>query len=137
LELRRNFGIDLLINEENAPEIWKQANERLAHEDLSVHGILKRFKVSVVCTSDDPIDDLASHKAIPASDLATRVYPTFRPDLAFRADVPERFRAWCDDLGAAADQEIASFAGFLDALKQRHDFFHSLGCRLSDHGMES
>ncbi len=64
LELRRYFGIDLLINPENAPKIWDLANARLAQPDLSVHGILTRFKVAVVCTTDDPADDLAQHEAI-------------------------------------------------------------------------
>lgn len=136
LELRRYFGIDLLINESNAPEIWKRANERLSDPDLSVRGILRKFKVSVVCTSDDPVDDLASHAEIAAGDLPTRVYPTFRPDNALRVDLPAQFIAWCDQLGNASSIEIKDFATFLAALKQRHDYFHSLGCRLSDHGME-
>lgn len=136
LELRRYFGIDLLINEANAPKIWEQANAALAKPEMSVHGILKKFKVRVVCTTDDPADDLAHHVAITKSGLGTRVYPTFRPDKALVVNDPAAFNAWCAQLGARANLEIKNFAAFLDALKQRHDFFHSLGGRVSDHGME-
>ncbi len=136
LELRRYFGIDLLINEKNAPAIWEQANARLQDPALAVHGILTRFKVAVVCTTDDPADDLAHHQAIRASNLTTRVHPAFRPDRALTVDQPATFNAWCDRLGARADIEVKDLAALLAALKQRHDFFHARGCRLSDHGME-
>jgi glucuronate isomerase len=136
LELRRYFGIKLLINEANAPKIWKQANAKLATPALSVHGILAKFKVAVVCTTDDPADDLAHHQAIKKSRLATRVYPAFRPDKALGVSQPAAFNPWCDQLAARANLEMKDLASFLAALKQRHDFFHSLGSRLSDHGME-
>ncbi len=136
LELRRYFGIDLMINEANAPKIWKLANARLAKPDLSVHGILKKFKVTVVCTTDDPVDDLAHHTALKKSKLATKVYPAFRPDKALGVGSPAAFNPWCDQLAARANVDIRDFASFLEALKKRHDFFHSMGGRLSDHGME-
>jgi glucuronate isomerase len=136
LELRRYFNIDLLINEQNAPKIWKLANAKLEKPALSVHGILAKFKVAVVCTTDDPADDLAHHKAIRKSSLATRVYPAFRPDKALQVDQPAAFNAWCDRLSAQANIDVKDLASFLAALKQRHDFFHALGGRLSDHGME-
>ncbi|HWA08180.1 MAG TPA: glucuronate isomerase [Opitutaceae bacterium] len=136
LELRRYFGIDLLINEANAPKIWEQANAALAKPELSVHGILKKFKVRVVCTTDDPADDLAHHIAIAKSGLGTKVYPTFRPDKALLVNDPATFNAWCGQLGARANIEVKDFAAFQSAVKQRHDFFHSLGGRVSDHGME-
>ena len=136
LELRRYFGIDLLINEANAPKIWKLANARLQEPALSVHGILTKFKVAVVCTTDDPVDDLAHHKTIGKSKLATRVFPAFRPDKALLVNEPAAFNVWCDQLAARANVDVKDLAGLLTALKQRHDFFHSLGGRLSDHGME-
>jgi glucuronate isomerase len=137
LELRRYFGIDLLINEANAPKIWEQANRKLATPALSTHGILDTFKVRVVCTTDDPVDDLAHHEAIANSGLRTRVYPTFRPDKALLVDKPAAFNPWCDQLAACAGVDVKDLASFLDAIKRRHDFFHTLGGRLSDHGMES
>jgi glucuronate isomerase len=136
LELRRYFGIDLLINEQNAPEIWEQANARLREPALSVHGILTKFKVAVVCTTDDPGDDLAPHQALRKSSLTTRVYPAFRPDKALLVNQPAAFNPWCDRVGASANLAVKDLASFLAALKQRHDFFHALGGRLSDHGME-
>jgi glucuronate isomerase len=136
LELRRYFGIDLLINEANAPKIWEQANAALAKPELTVHGILKKFKVSVICTTDDPADDLAHHIAIAKSGIATKVYPTFRPDKALVVNQPAVFNAWCALIGQRSNIEVKDFTSFLDAIKQRHDFFHSLGGRVSDHGME-
>lgn len=136
LELRRYFGIDLLINEANAPKIWEQANAKLATPELSVHGILNKFKVAVVCTTDDPIDDLAHHVAIAKSGLKTKVFPTFRPDKALLVDQPAVFNPWCDKLAERSGVKVASLSDFLAALDNRHAFFHSLGARVSDHGME-
>jgi glucuronate isomerase len=137
LELRRYFGINDIINEETAPKIWTQANKKLATPELSVHGILTKFKVAVVCTTDDPVDSLEHHQAIAKSGLTTRVYPTFRPDKSMGVNSPAAFNAWTDKLAARANVDIKDLASFLDALKQRHDFFHSLGARVSDHGMEN
>ena len=137
LELRRYFGVNLLINEANAPQIWAQANERLRTPELRTHGILNTFKVAVVCTTDDPVDDLAHHQAIAKSALPTRVYPTFRPDKALSVNAPSIFNAWCAQLEQRSGIEVRDLPSFLDAIKQRHDFFHSLGGRLSDHGMEA
>ena len=137
LELRRYFGIDLLINEANAPKIWELANAKLATSELSTHGILTSNKVAVVCTTDDPADSLEHHIAIAQSGLATRVYPTFRADKLMAVAVPAVFNAWADALAARAAVEINSLSALLDALDQRHAFFHSLGGRLSDHGLEN
>lgn len=135
LELKRYFGIEELLDESTASAVWERANALLAGEDLRAHGILRKFNVKAVCTTDDPVDDLACHKAIRASGLATRVFPTFRPDKALNVHLPEAFNAWVDQLGAAANVEISSLAALLDALKRRHDFFHEMGGRLSDHGL--
>ena len=136
LELARCFGIEDLLNEASAPAIWTRANARLADGDLSAHGILRRFKVECLCTSDDPADSLAHHAALAASPLETAVYPTFRPDAAMRIGDPAAFNAWADALGAAAGTTIARLPDLLDALRRRHDDYHALGCRLSDHGLD-
>jgi len=135
LELKRYFGIDTLLDESTAAAIWDEANAQLAGEDLRAHGILKRFHVKAVCTTDDPTDDLACHKAIAASGLATKVFPTFRPDKALNVHLPELFNPWVQRLEAATNTSIASYSNFVDALGKRHDFFHEMGGRLSDHGM--
>lgn len=137
LELRRYFGIDLLINEANADAIWTAANAALGRPDLSVHGILKKFDVRVICTTDDPTDDLAAHALIAESGIPTRVYPTFRPDKACGVTNVDAFNAWTDRLAARAGVEIRDLANFLDALDRRHAAFHAMGARLSDHGLEA
>jgi len=131
LELRRYFGINDVINEQTAPKIWEKANKKLATPELTTQGILTKFKVAVVFTTDDPIDSLEHHVAIAKSGLTTRVYPTFRPDKALLVGSPAAFNPWCDKLAARADVDIKDLASFLGALKKRHDFFHSSarGCR--------
>jgi glucuronate isomerase len=135
LELKRYFGIDELLDDKSAPRIWEQANERLATDELSAKGILAKFRVKAVCTTDDPTDDLAYHKAIAASGLPTRVFPTFRPDKALTVHAPEPFNAWVNKLEAVTNTHIATLPDFIAALKKRHDFFHEMGGRLSDHGL--
>lgn len=136
LELQRYFGINQLLDEKTAPRIWKQANEQLIHGDLSVHGILKKFGVVVVCTTDDPIDSLDSHKRLAASHLSTRVLPAFRPDKAMRTEDPIAYNEWVDQLENASNMQITRLVHLLDALRRRHDYFHQQGCRLSDHGLD-
>lgn len=138
LELQRFFGIEELLDEESAPRIWAQANEQLASPEMSVAGILARCRVKVICTTDDPTDSLEHHRRAreESSKEATRMYPTFRPDKALAVDQPELFNSWVAQLEAASGVSCSGFDGFLDALRQRHEFFHSLGGRLSDHGLE-
>ncbi len=135
LELKRYFGIDELLDEGSAARIWKKANAQLATSALSAQGILKKFNVTTVCTTDDPVDDLRHHRALAVSGLGTQVLPAFRPDKALAIHQPEAFGAWLERLEEAADCDIRDLNGFLDALRRRHDFFHAQGCRLSDHGL--
>ncbi len=135
LELKRYFDIDTLLNEETAPAIWAEANERLADPAYSVQGLLRRFKVEVVCTTDDPADDLAHHQQLANGTAPTAVYPTFRPDALFQIADPAAFNAYVDRLGQTADMKVDSLTTLMEALRKRHDFFHSLGGRLSDHGL--
>ena len=133
LELVRYFGIKELLNESSAPSIWERANAVLG--ELTAHAILQKFAVKVICTCDDPADDLRHHRAIASSDLTTHVFPTFRPDKALAIRDPE-FSIWLAKLCAAANIDVRNLNSFLDALRNRHDFFHSMGCRLSDHGLD-
>jgi glucuronate isomerase len=137
LELARYFGITELLNEETAPAIWKRANAQLATEELSAQGILRKFDVRVVCTTDDPTDSLEHHRSIATQNLATQVFPAFRPDKAFRTEDPRDFNMWVDQLAAVANTHIAQLPDLLDALRRRHDAFHELGCRTSDHGLDT
>jgi len=136
LELERYFGIRELLDETTAKSIWERANAQLA--EMPVHEILKRSNVAVSCTTDDPADPLEPHRKLCVEGkLATRVYPTFRPDKAMLIDRPEAFAAWLDKLSCVSGIACDSFAGYLSALEQRHEFFHQIGGRLSDHGMNA
>jgi glucuronate isomerase len=135
LELKRYFGIDELLDESTAERVWEQANAALATPELRAHGILGKFHVKALCTTDDPTDDLSCHKAIAASGLATKVFPAYRPDKALNVHLPETFNAWVERLEAAGNTSIGNLAEFVGALKKRHDFFHEMGGRLSDHGV--
>jgi len=133
LELSRVFGIDKVLCEQTAEEIWQVANERL-HE-ISAHALLAQFRVAVIGTTDDPCDDLAQHQAIAAGDLPTQVYPAFRPDKALAVDQPEVFPLWVERLATASGRSCDTFDSFLAAIANRHEFFHAVGSRLSDHGL--
>jgi glucuronate isomerase len=133
LELRRYFGITELLNEESAPRVWARANEQL--QELTVDQILRKFSVSVICTTDDPTDDLAHHRTLRASALQTRVYPAFRPDKVFAIDQSDPFQRWIERLEKASGRSAPDLGGLLDGLRTRHHFFGSLGGKLSDHGI--
>jgi glucuronate isomerase len=135
LELARYFGITDLLSEKTAEKIWKQANQKLATPAFSTQGILKKFKVKVVCTTDDPSDNLEHHRAFASQGHPTRMLPAFRPDKALTVNQPAGFNPWVEKLAAAANVDINNFGAFQAALKSRHDFFHSRDCRLSDHGI--
>ena len=136
LELRRYFGIETLLTAETADEIWECANAKLADPAFSAQGLLKKFDVRVVGTTDDPADSLADHEAIAASGLETLVVPTFRPDKAFLVDRPDLLEPWLDRLESVSDISILHLSDLLAALQKRHDDFHAVGGRLSDHGLE-
>ena len=133
LELKRYFGIDSLISPETADAIWDEANAKLAA--MRVHDILAANKVAAICTTDDPAEPLGTHEAIKSLSIKTKVYPTFRPDKALGVDAPIAFKQWLRKLGEVVGQPITNFDGLVSALQKRHDDFHAMGCRLSDHGL--
>jgi glucuronate isomerase len=135
LELSRYFGIDQLLDKSSAAAIWRTANALLPSAEMTPQGILRKFRVIVQCTTDDPTDSLEAHMKIRSSALKTLVLPTYRPDGALRVSDPAPFNEWANRLGAVANVEISRLADFRDALCKRHDSFHELGCRLSDHGL--
>jgi glucuronate isomerase len=137
LELKRYFGIDELLDASSGPRIWDQANAMLGNDELRPHGIMRKFGVKAVCTTDDPTDDLSHHRAIADAGMQTKVYPAFRPDQALNVHLPERFNCWISKLEAAANVSIGSLADLVTALRRRHDYFHQMGGRLSDHGINT
>ena len=136
LELKRFFGVDKLLSPDTAEEIWEACNEMLQRDEFSTRGLIKRSNVKVICTTDDPVDSLEYHRAI-AGDASfdVAVLPSFRPDKGINID-KEGFSAWLEKLGAVAGLEIKTFGDLKNALRQRMDFFHRAGCRLSDHGLD-
>ncbi|MGA3170926.1 MAG: glucuronate isomerase [Chthoniobacteraceae bacterium] len=136
LELKNYFGIGTLLNEETAPAVWEQANARLAQPEMTTRGILRFSRVKAVCTTDDPAEPLDCHRAMRGdTTLGARIYPTFRPDKSLHVDQPKSYHTWLGRLEAASGVDCGTFSGFLDALRKRHDDFHALGGRISDHGL--
>jgi glucuronate isomerase len=134
LELQRYFGIDELLDASSAQGIWTRTNAQLAGPELSASGILTRFNVQLLYTTDDPADPLEHHDAIRATG-SPRVLPTFRPDAVLQVDAPDRLRTWVSRLEASADVAISSLPHLMEALTRRHQAFHDAGGRLSDHGL--
>lgn len=139
MELKRPFGIsDKLLNKDTAKEIWERCTAKLAQDEFSVRGILQQFGVKLVCTTDDPIDNLEYHQLIKNDhNFGIKILPAFRPDKGLFIENGAAFREWVSKLAAVADVDIKNFSDYLVALRKRRDFFHTHGCRLSDHGIET
>jgi glucuronate isomerase len=137
LELRRYFGVGETLGPENARAVYDACAARLAEPDFSTRSILRRSNVKVLCTTDDPVDDLAAHRALAGENWGAVVLPAWRPDKAIlTANDATFFNAWADKLEAAAGMTVRTWDDFLSALRARHRFFHEVGCRLSDYGIE-
>jgi glucuronate isomerase len=137
LELKRYFGIDTLLNGDTAEEIWTTCNDQLKQDSHRARGFMKSSNVKLVCTTDDPIDNLEHHTSIAKEGFEVKVLPTWRPDKAMAVEVPEVYNAYLEKLESASGLSISTYDDLLAALQQRHDFFHEVGCRLSDHGIET
>lgn len=134
LELKRCFDIDTLLGPETAEEIWEAANAKLQAPNFSAHGMLEKFQVKALCTTDDPAAPTTDHERIAADDhVGTGVYPTFRPDKAWGVGDSPSFLNWIENLEIQADKEINHLNDFLECLARRVNHFHEIGCRLSDH----
>ena len=136
LELRRYFGVDLIINEQNADAIWEACNAKIGQPALSARGLMTGSNVKAVCTTDDPIDDLAHHAQIKASGFETKVLPTFRPDKAVKIDIPG-FEEYIAKLSDVSGVQINNFADVTKALGLRLDHFSAHGCKVSDHAIDN
>jgi glucuronate isomerase len=135
LELQRYFGIDTLLNPDTADEIYEACGEMLRTPDFSARSLMRRMNVKLVCTTDDPADDLIWHRQLAEEGFEIRVLPTFRPDRAMAIADPRAFKRYIKKLSKTAQVEIADFATLLEAVDVRHAYFHEAGCRLSDHGV--
>ncbi len=137
LELQRYFGIHEVLDTRSSGRIYQACNEALATPEYSVRNLLTKMRVEVICTTDDPVDDLRHHKKIREDGFEIRVFPTFRPDKAMQVENPQTFNLYLNKLEKTTNRNINSYRQYLESLKSRHDFFATMGCSLSDHGLEA
>lgn len=137
LELKNTFGIKKLLDKHSAEEIYLKSSELLRTEEYSVKNLLRKFNVKKLCTTEDPLDTLESHSQIRESGFEIKVSTAWRPDNAIDVRDASTFNTYVEKLSLLCDKDIVTFYDYIDALQQRHDFFHQMGCRLSDHGLDT
>ncbi len=136
LELQRYFDVHELLDANSARRIYEECSAKLRTSDYSVRNLLRKMNVATVCTTDDPIDNLEYHAQLRDEGFEIPILPAFRPDKAMDVADPVKFNEYLKKLEAASNINISSFDDFLYALQNRHDFFASMGCGVSDHGLE-
>ena len=138
MELKYAFGIsDRLLNENTAKEIWEECNVLLNTKDFFVRELIKKFNIETICTTDDPTDSLVYHQQLKNDKYDINVIPAFRPDRGMMVENYGLFNLWFKKLQEITDINVKDFKTYLVALRNRHDYFHANGCRLSDHGLET
>jgi glucuronate isomerase len=137
LELKRYFGVNELLDGDNARGVYDACSEMLRSREFSVRKLLGKMNVKLVCTTESPLDTLEHHKRIREDGFGIKVYAAFRPDRAFATEDLSALNAFIDKLGQLCDSEIRNFDSYVEALYQRHKYFHDNGCRLSDYGLET
>lgn len=136
IELQRYFGIDTPLNAKTADDIFDRANDAVKNGDFRPQSLIMKSNVKVVCTTDDPVDDLKYHKLLKdVTDFDCKVLPSFRPDKALNAHL-DGFADYINTLAKAADVEIKSYKDVITALLKRVDYFDSVGCRVSDQAFD-
>jgi glucuronate isomerase len=136
LELQRYFGVHEILSPDTAEKIYQSCSNDLLSPAFSVKNLLRKMNVALVCTTDDPVDDLKYHVELKKDGFEIPILPAFRPDRAMDINHPERFCNYLSQLEAITNYSISNFNDYLKALKSRHDFFAETGCRVSDHGLE-
>jgi len=136
LELKTAFGVTKLLNPQTASEIYEECTAKLRTPEYSARGLMRLYNVETVCTTDDPVDSLEHHIALKNEGFEIKVLPTWRPDKAMAVENPTEYRAYVEKLSEVSGVKISNFADLITALRKRHDFFTSVGCKLSDHGIE-
>lgn len=137
LELARVFGVYETLNPSNTRRIYDECTEKLRTEEYRGQELIKKFNVKVVCTTDDPADSLEHHKRINDNPFGVKVLPAWRPDKAMMIEDPAGYKEYICKLCEVSDTEINDYQDLLKALRKRHDFFHEMGSRLSDHGLDT
>lgn len=136
LELQRYFGITDLLSPKTAVGIYEETREQISDTSFSAKNLLKKMKVDVVCTTDDPIDSLEHHQKFARAGESFKLLPAFRPDKAMNGGDVTALNSYIDQLEGVTGLSIDNFNSYLDALKNRHDYFSANGCTVSDHGIE-
>lgn len=136
LELQRYFGVHEILNEKSAGMIYDTCNALLQTKEYTVRNLLRKMNVALVCTTDDPVDSLEYHIRLKNEGFEIPILPAFRPDNAMNVTSTAQFNAYVKKLEAVSGISVSTFDDFLFALQNRHDFFASVGCRVSDHGLE-
>lgn len=136
LELQRYFGISDVLNKESAKQIYDETSAKLQAKEFGVRGLLEKMNVRLICTTDDPLDNLQFHQQIKKDKWNVSVLPAFRPDKAMNVDDATSFNKYLNSLEAVSNIAISGFADYLSALKKRHDYFVANQCNVSDHGLE-
>ena len=136
LELKTAFGIEKLLSPKTAREIYDACNEKLQSPEYSARNLMRRDKVVVVCTTDDPIDNLEHHLKTKNDGFEIKMLPTWRPDKAMAVENASAFRSYVEQLAIVSGISIHTFEDMIDALRRRQDYFAEMGCKLSDHGIE-
>ena len=136
MELQRYFNVTEQLSPANAKAVYEHCNALLQTKEFSVRNLLRKMKVKLVCTTDDPVDALEYHKAMQEEGADIQMVPAFRPDMAMNVGNTESFLQYVKKVEAAAGMQVHTFEDYLMALKRRHDFFAQMGCRVSDHGLE-
>ena len=136
LELQRYFGITEAVTLDNAKEVWDKCNALLAKPDFAPRGLLTKLNVKALCTTDEPLDDLAWHKKLAGEWKAVKVLPSFRPDLAINAESPD-YPPYITKLQEVTGVKIKTIKDMLQAFALRMDYFKSLGSLVSDHSLEN
>ncbi|MFA0964988.1 glucuronate isomerase [Roseivirga sp. BDSF3-8] len=134
LELTRYFGITDLLTPDNAAAIYDQVNEMLKDDEFSARGLIRRMNVNVVCTTDDPLDELTAHKQVAGTEEGFRMLPTYRPDGLINAEKDE-FADYLRLMGQNTGVKIRDWESLKEAVMKSIRYFHDRGCRLSDHGL--
>ncbi len=136
LELKTAFGVEDILSLKTAKKIYDICTEKLRTPEFSARGLLKKFNVETVCTTDDPVDSLEHHLALKKEGFEIKVLPAWRPDKAMAVENPAEYRTYVEKLSKVSGVTINKFSDLIEALRKRHDFFASVGCKLSDHGIE-
>lgn len=136
LELKRYFNVNELLNPKSAESTYQKANQQLDENTHTARGLMLQMKVKVSCTTDDPTDDLKYHQIIKDSAFEVKVLPTFRPDKAMTVEA-NNYLDYLKKLSQVSGVDIKDYEAFKAAIQKRHDFFHKMGGRLSDHGLNN